>query len=84
MTPETLYLRLYDEIKTREALETRVKRLENFLQSKYPGDLAPEFAGDHGELGAAPDLNPIALDFSAPLVGELPQDKTGLVDAEAQ
>lgn len=81
METETLYLRLFDEIKAREALEVRLARLENFIQNKYAGELSPPFEGDAGELGTAPDLNPVQIDFSAPLVSELPQDKTGLVGA---
>lgn len=73
MDTETLYLQLHDEIKKREGMETRLKRLEDFIQNKYAGELSPSFVGDHGELGAAPGLNPIEIDFNAPLVEELPQ-----------
>ena len=76
-TVETLYLQLHDEIKKRDAMEVRLKRLEDFIQSKYAGELSPPFAGDHGELGTDPELNPVEIDFSAPLVGELPQPNTG-------
>lgn len=84
MDYETLYLRLFDEMKKREAMDTRLKRLEDFIQSKYAGELSPAFEGDHGELGTDPTLNPVVIDFNAPLVGELPQPSTGPAPLEAE
>lgn len=83
-TMETLYLQLHDERKQREALEVRLKRLEDFIQNKYAGELSPPFAGDHGELGTDPTLNPVVIDFNAPTVEELPQTETGLVPMEGE
>lgn len=73
ISPERLYLLLYDETKKREAMETRLKRLEDFIQGKYAGELSPAFVGDHGELGSAPGMQPVVIDFVTKLVEELPQ-----------
>lgn len=77
MDSETLYLRLYDEIREREALQTRVEVLEYFIKEKFPGD----FAGVVGTI-VDPELNPVITVDSSPMVGELPQPNTGLVPLE--
>ena len=77
MTVEQLYLRLFDEIKAREALQTRVEVLEYFVKEKFP----EYFAGEVGTV-ADPELKPVITTDAEPLVGELPQPNTGLVPLE--
>lgn len=61
MTVEGLYLRLHDEVKAREYLQTRFDALENFIKDQYP----QYFAGECGTI-ADPELKPIAIVFGAP------------------
>lgn len=60
------YLRIHDLSKRVDTLELRQQATENFLQSKFPGEISPEFVGDMGELGTDPDLKPIELIFGEP------------------
>lgn len=70
---EEIYLQLRDEIRKRENLEVRVNVLDDFIKKQYPGF----FAGE-AETIADPAIAPLEIPLGK-LVGELPQDKTGLV-----
>ena len=65
MTPEGLYLRLRDEIKAREYLQTRVDVLENFIKMQFP-----EYFAGEAETIADPALKPIPISFGAPQEGD--------------
>lgn len=64
ISPEALYLRLYDEMKKREFLETRVDVLEHFIKLQFP----EHFAGEAGTI-ADPELKPIPIVFGEPQEG---------------
>jgi len=61
ITAETLYLRLFDEMKKREFLETRIDVLEHFIKMKYPN----EFAGDADTI-TDPELKAINIVYGEP------------------
>jgi len=61
LTNENLYLRLRDEIRAREYLQTRVDVLEHFIKMQYP----EFFAGEVGTV-VDPELNPIPISFGKP------------------
>lgn len=61
LSPENLYLRLRDEIRAREYLQTRVDVLEHFIKMQYP-----EYFAGEAETEVDPDLNPIPISFTKP------------------
>lgn len=61
ISAEQVYIRLYDEIKQREFLQTRVDVLEHFIQMKFP----EHFAGEVGTV-ADPELNAIPIVYGEP------------------
>jgi len=61
MDVETLYLRLRDETKAREYLQTRVDVLEHFIKQQFP----EYFAGEVGTV-VDPELKPIELNYGDP------------------
>lgn len=61
LTPETLYLHLYHEIKAREILQTRVDVLEHFIKQRYP-----EYFAGEAETVADPELNAIPIVYGEP------------------
>lgn len=63
---DTNYLRIHELTKKVNSMEVELRALASFIQNKFPGEIAPEFAGDAGELGAAEDLNPIPIIYGEP------------------
>ncbi len=57
----TLLTLLYNEVKTREALQTRVDVLEHFIKMQFP----EHFAGEANTI-ADPELKPIEIIYGEP------------------
>lgn len=64
LTAERVYLYLHEEIKARQALQTRVDVLEHFIRMQFSGHFAGETTPE--SVGVDDTLKPIPIVFGEP------------------